>query len=340
MNEVEVIVRDVAERGDAALREWALRLDGAEPARAERGDGLPTESVLALADSVRRWHALQRPPDVTLEVATGVELERRWVPLRSVGIYVPRGLVSTLVMCAVPAQVAGVERIVVMTPPTGSGLVAAAADVLGVDEVWAVGGPQAVAALAYGTDSIRRVDKIVGPGNAYVNEAKLLVAGDVAIDLPAGPSEVVVLAGPDADRHVAELELAAQAEHGPDTVCRIVDVNGDVERAFEEIEALAPEHLVLLGADAEALAPRVRNAGAVFVGQWSAVAAGDYATGGNHVLPTGGWARAVGGLGLESFMKPVTVQRLTREGLAGVRPIVEALAAVEGMPAHAEAMRR
>jgi histidinol dehydrogenase len=337
---VERIVRDVAERGDAALWEWALRLDDAEPARAEPSDGLPAESLLALADSVRRWHELQRPPDVSLEIAPGVELERRWVPLRSVGIYVPRGLVSTLVMCAVPAQVAGVERIVVLTPPAGSGLVAAAADVLGIDAVWAVGGAQAIAALAYGTDSIARVDKIVGPGNAYVNEAKLLVAGDVAIDLPAGPSEVVVLAGSDADRHIAELELAAQAEHGPDTVCRIVDVNGDVERALEEIEALAPEHLVLLGADVEALAPRVRNAGAVFVGPWSAVAAGDYATGGNHVLPTGGWARAVGGLGLESFMKPVTVQRLTRAGLARVRPTVEALAAAEGMPAHAEAMDR
>jgi histidinol dehydrogenase len=340
VNSVERIVRDVHERGDTALWEWALRLDDAEPARAEPSDDLPTEALRALADSVRRWHELQRPPDVSLEIAPGVELERRWVPLRSVGIYVPRGLVSTLVMCAVPAQVAGVERIVVMTPPAGSGLVAAAAGVLGVDEVWAIGGPQAIAALAYGTDSIARVDKIVGPGNAYVNEAKLLVAGDVAIDLPAGPSEVVVLVGPDADRHVAALELAAQAEHGPDTVCRILDVNGDVESALEEIEALAPEHLVLLGADAEALAPRIRNAGAVFVGPWSAVAAGDYATGGNHVLPTGGWARAVGGLGLESFMKPVTVQRLTRAGLARVRPIVEALAAVEGMPAHAEAMRR
>jgi histidinol dehydrogenase len=146
--------------------------------------------------------------------------------------------------------------------------------------------------------------------------------------------------GQEADRQVAELELAAQAEHGPDTICRIVDVNGDVERALAEIETLAPEHLVLLGVDAEALAPRIRNAGAVFVGQWSAVAAGDYATGGNHVLPTGGWARAVGGLGLESFMKPVTVQRLTRSGLDRMRPTVEALATVEGMPAHAEAVHR
>jgi histidinol dehydrogenase len=340
VNEIELIVRDIKDRGEAALREWAFRLDGTEPARAEPGGELPAESLLALADAVRRWHALQRPADVRHEIAPGIELERRWVPLRSVGIYVPRGLVSTLVMCAVPAQVAGVERIVVTTPPAGASLVAAAAELLGVDEVWAVGGPQAIAALAYGTDSIPRVDKIVGPGNAYVNEAKLLVAGDVAIDLPAGPSEVVVLVGADADRHVAELELAAQAEHGPGTVCRIVEMNGDIERALDEIEALAPEHLVLLGADAEALAPRVRNAGAVFVGPWSAVAAGDYATGGNHVLPTGGWARAVGGLGLESFMKPVTVQRLTRAGLERVRPVVEALAAVEGMPAHAEAMNR
>jgi len=340
VSSVERIVRDVHERGDAALREWALRLDDAAPARAVAGNGLPAEALLALADAVRRWHELQRPPDVSLEMSPGIELERRWVPLRSVGIYVPRGLVSTLVMCAVPAQVAGVERIVVMTPPAGSDLVAAAADALGVDEVWAIGGPQAIAALAYGTDSITRVDKIVGPGNRHVNEAKLLVADEVAIDLPAGPSEVVVLAGADADLHVAELELAAQAEHGPDTVCRIVNVNGNVERALEEIEALAPENLVLLGADVEKLAASIRNAGAVFVGPWSAVAAGDYATGGNHVLPTGGWARAVGGLGLESFMKPVTVQRLTRAGLERLRPVVEAFAEIEGMPAHAEAMNR
>jgi histidinol dehydrogenase len=258
------------------------------------------------------------------------------VPLDSVGIYVPRGLVSTLVMCAVPARVAGVERIVVATPPAGAGLVAAAADVLGLGEVRGVGGPQAIAWLAY----VRRVAKIVGPGNAYVNEAKMLVSHEVAIDLPAGPSEVVVLAGTGADARVAELELAAQAEHGPDAVCRVVDADGDLETALATVEALAPEHLVLLGEDAEALAPRVRNAGAVFVGRSSPVAAGDYATGGNHVLPTGGWARSVGGLGLETFLKPVTVQRLTPEGLAAVRPVVEALAAMEQMPAHAAAVQR
>jgi histidinol dehydrogenase len=340
VNDVERIVADVRARGDAALSEWALRLDGALPARAEATEGLPEEAVLALADAVRRWHALQRPADLRQEIAPGVELERRWVPLRSVGVYAPRGLVSTLVMCVVPAQVAGVERIVVTTPPAGAGLVAAAARLLGIAEVWAVGGPPAIAALAYGTESIPRVDKIAGPGNAYVNEAKQLVARDVAIDLPAGPSEVVVLAAPDAEERVAQLELAAQAEHGPGSVCRVVELDGDAEGALAQVEALAPEHLVLLGAEAEALAPRVRDAGAVFVGRWSAVAAGDYATGGNHVLPTGGWARAVGGLGLESFLKPVTVQRLTRDGLARMRPVVEALAAVEGMPAHAEALRR
>jgi len=336
MSDVRTIVEAVRARGEEAMREWALRLDGTEPARAEPEGELPAEALRELADAVRRWHERQRPADIRLAVRPGVELERRWVPLDSVGIYVPRGLVSTLVMCAVPAQIAGVERIVVATPPAGAGVVAAAAELLGLGEVWAVGGPQAIAWLAY----VQRVAKVVGPGNVHVNEAKLLVSREVAIDLPAGPSEVVVLAGTGADAHVAELELAAQAEHGPDTVCRIVNADGDLETALATVEALAPEHLVLLGEDAEALAPRIRNAGAVFVGSSSPVAAGDYATGGNHVLPTGGWARSVGGLGLETFLKPVTVQRLTPEGLAAVRPVVEALATVEQMPAHAAAVRR
>jgi histidinol dehydrogenase len=322
------IVEDVKQRGDDAVREWALQLDGVEPDRARAEGELPCEAVLALADRVRRWHEVQRPADVRLEVEPGVELERRWVPLDSVGVYVPRGLVSTLVMCAVPAQVAGVRRIVVCTPPEGAGLVARAAELLGIDEVWALGGPQAIGYLAY----VARVDKIVGPGGPYVNDAKLAVARDVAIDLPAGPSEVVGLIGEGGDRRLAELELAAQAEHGHEAVCRIVST-------LEEAEAIAPEHLVLLG-DAEAFAPSVRNAGAVFVGDWSPVPSGDLGTGANHVLPTGGWARSVGGLGLETFLKPITVQRLTEDGLARVRPTVEALAAVEGLPAHAAAVQR
>ncbi len=339
MNDVARIVADVRERGDAALREWALRLDGAEPARARPESDLPVAELLELAERVRSWHAAQRPSDVRFEPEAGIELERRWVPLRSVGVYVPRGLVSTLVMCAVPAQVAGVERIAVATPPSGAAVVAAAAEVLGVGEVWALGGPPAIAAFAYGTETIACVDKIVGPGNEFVNEAKLLVSRDVAIDLPAGPSEIVVVAGRSADPRIVELELAAQAEHGAGTVCRVVAVDGDLAAALDEVEELAPEHVVLLG-EAEELAGHIRNAGAIFVGVDSPVAAGDYATGGNHVLPTGGWARALGGLGLETFLKPITVQRLTRTGLERVRPVVEALAALEGMPAHAEAVRR
>lgn len=328
--EVAEIVADVRERGGEAVREWSLRLDGVEPERARPGGDLPADAVLALADRVRRFHEAQRPRDVRVETEPGVELERRWVPLASVGIYVPRNLVSTLVMCAVPAQVAGVGRIVVATPPSGAPLVAAAAELLGLGEVWAVGGAQAIASLAY----VHRVDKIVGPGNAYVNEAKLLVQRDVAIDLPAGPSEVVVVLGRGGDRAVAELELAAQAEHGHEALCTILEDAG-----VEEVDELAPEHVVLLG-DAVALADRIRNAGTIFVGESSPVAAGDYATGGNHVLPTGGWARSTGGLGLETFLKPVTVQRLTPDGLARVRPTVEALAAVEGMRAHAAAVAR
>jgi histidinol dehydrogenase len=336
--EVAEIVADVRARGDEALREWAVRLDGVEPARAEPSGEPPEEALLALADRVRRWHEAQRPPDLRLEVEPGVELERRWVPLGSVGIYIPRGLVSTLVMTAVPAQAAGVERIVVVTPPAGAGLVAAAARLLGIEEVWALGGPHAIAALAYGTETIPRVDKIVGPGNEHVNVAKLLVSRDVAIDLPAGPTEVLVVLGRGGDRRLAELEVAAQAEHGPHALCEILGAD-DLDTALAEVERRAPEHVVLLGA-AEALAPRIRNAGAIFIGEHSPVAAGDLGTGANHVLPTGGWARSTGGLGLETFLKPVTVQRLTDEGLAGVRPTVEALAEAEGLPAHAEAVRR
>ena len=327
---VQEIVEDVRARGDEAVREWALRLDGVEPAIAAPGGQLPVDAVQALASRVERWHEAQRPRDITFSPEPGVELERRWVPLESVGVYVPRGLVSTLVMCAVPARAAGVERIVVVTPPEGAELVAAAAELLGVGEVWALGGAQAIAWLAY----VQRVDKIVGPGNQYVNEAKLLVQRDVAIDLPAGPSEVVVVLGRGGDRRIAELEVAAQAEHGHEALCTILE---DADAA--QVDELAPEHVVLLG-DAAGLAGRIRNAGTIFVGESSPVAAGDLGTGGNHVLPTGRWARSTGGLGIETFLKPITIQRLTAEGLARVRPTVEALAAVEHLPAHAAAVQR
>ena len=341
MSSVAAILEEVRLGGDAALREWAIRLDGVEPARAEPAPGLPEDALLELADAVRRWHEAQRPSDVRLEVRPGVELERRWTPLASVGIYVPRGLVSTLVMCAVPALVAGVDRIAVATPPDGAGLVAAAARLLGIDEVWALGGPPAIAAFAYGTETIPRVDKICGPGGAYVNEAKLLVSREVAIDLPAGPSEVVVLAGQrcGSARRGARARRPGRARPGLALPSRGRRRRcGGSGRGGRRDRAGAPRRprRGCRGARRRGSATRARSSS----GQFSSVAAGDYATGGNHVLPTGGWARAVGGIGLETFLKPVTIQRLTAAGLASVRPTVEALAAAEGMPAHAAAVRR
>jgi len=340
---IEEIVEDVRDRGDAALAEWSRRFDATTsdvPERAVAYGDIPTAAVLAAANAVRIWHAAQRPADLTLEVSPGVTLERRWSPLRSVGIYVPKGLVSSLIMSAVPAQEAGVERIVVCTPPSGSAAVAAAAALLGIDEVWAVGGAQAIAAMAYGTESIAPVDKIFGPGGGAVNTAKLLVSRDVAIDLPAGPSEVVVVADEGFDEEIIAQELAAQMEHGPDSRAYLVRVGDDLEVALAQVEQYAAEHVALLGERAESLAGRIRNAGAVFVGPYSPVPAGDYATGGNHVLPTGGWAKSTGGLGLEAFMKTVTVQRVTKEGLERLAPTIEALADLEGMSAHKATARR
>jgi histidinol dehydrogenase len=340
---IEEVVKDVRERGDAALVEWSQLFDGTtatSPERAVAYGDVPTAAILAAAESVRTWHAAQRPADLMMEVSPGVTLERRWTPLRSVGIYVPKGLVSSLIMGAVPAQVAGVERIVVCTPPSGAPAVAAAAALLGIDEVWAIGGAQAIAAMAYGTESILPVDKIFGPGGGAVNTAKLLVSRDVAIDLPAGPSEIVVVADEGIDEDLIQQEIAAQMEHGPDSRGFVVRVGDDLEVALAEVEGYAAEHVALLGERAESLAGRIRNAGAVFVGPYSPVPAGDYATGANHVLPTGGWSKSTGGLGLEAFMKTVTVQRVTKEGLERLAPVIEALAELEGMPAHKATARR
>ena len=272
-------------------------------------------ALLELADAVERWHELQRPRDIRLEVAPGVELERRWMPLRSVGIYVPRGLVSTLVMCAVPAQAAGVERIVIVTPPEGSGRVARRR------ERSASGRSGRSAARRRSrrsrtdrVDSARRQD--LRARRWYVNEAKLLVARDVAIDLPAGPSEVVVLAGADAEPRVVELELAAQAEHGPESVCRVVDVNGDLEAALVTSRSW---HRSTSCSSATRPKRQLRGSG---MPERSSSARGRRSRpattrpAGITSSRPGGWARAVGGLGLETFLKPITMQRLTAEGLA------------------------
>ena len=363
---VAEIVADVRARGDAALLDWTEKLDGersdlrvpAERLAAARLDDDALAAVRALAAAVEAFCAPQRPPDTSVEAIPGVLAERRFVPLSSVGIYVPGGRAaypSSLVMAAVPAQVAGVERIAVVTPQPAEVTLAAARE-LGITEVYAVGGAQAVAALAYGTETIAPVDKIVGPGNLYVTAAKLLCSTQVAIDLPAGPSEVVVIASGDADPAACAADLLAQAEHGTDSEALLltndaalsgavatlvvgydnvhVETVASLEAALARSEAYAPEHLELLGAGAELLAGRVRNAGTVFVGTSAVV--GDYAAGATHVLPTGGLARGAGGLGLESFLKPLQTVRAT--DLTAARAIALPFARVEGLPLHAAAL--
>ncbi|MBA3475375.1 MAG: histidinol dehydrogenase [Actinobacteria bacterium] len=363
---VAEIVADVRARGDEALLDWSEELDGERPvlrvpperlAEARLDDDVRA-SVRSLAAAVEAFSEVQRPADTSVEAVPGVVAERRWLPLSSVGVYVPGGRAaypSSLVMTAVPARVAGVARIAVVTPRPAEATLAVARE-LGIDEVYAVGGAQAVAALAYGTETIAPVDKIVGPGNRWVTAAKLLVSNAVAIDLPAGPSEVVVLADASADPAQCAADLLAQAEHGPDSEALLLALddgladavaqlvagvdNIHIERFASLDEALArsddyaPEHLELWLADAEAVAARVRNAGTVFV-RTSAVV-GDYASGATHVLPTGGLAKGAGGLGLESFLKPM--QFVRADSLERVREIALPLARVEGLPRHAVAL--
>lgn len=395
--EVADIISAVRAGGDAALRDLTERFDGAtigdlwvapeEIAAAER-DADPA-FLVALDDSiaaVRRFHADQRDSlraERSVRTRRGVVARRRWVPIERLGAYVPGGrapLASSLVMLAVPARLADVDEIIVATPPGRDGRVAApilaAAARIGIDRVLRVGGAQAIAALAYGTESVPMVDRIAGAGSGWVTAAKRAVSVDVAIDLPAGPSEAVVIADGDADVDLVGLDLLAQAEHGPDSVAvlvtdapalldaveaRLPELAGaattgadalatlrrnggavlvaDLAEGLQVSDAIAPEHLSLQCADADALALRVRNAGAVFIGPWSAVAAGDYATGTNHVLPTGGAARVHGAFSVEQLGRWIEIQRVEPGAADGLASTVEQLAGAEGLPLHAASVR-
>jgi histidinol dehydrogenase len=380
--QVRSIIRGVREGGDKALRRYATLWDRLEkgqalrvpPQEIERAwKATPAETRDALkraAANIRRFANWQMPSSWRKKI-TGGELGQMVRPLASVGCYVPGGrypLPSTLLMTAIPAEVAGVERIVVVTPDPQPATLAAAA-LLGIEEVYRCGGAQAIAALAYGTESITRVDKIVGPGNAFVTAAKKLVSFDCAIDMLAGPTEAVVLS----DRGNAEFfasDLVAQAEHDPDAVVVFISTNKDlakdvaqnVERqakgnavvmktvrrnacalvastraqAMEWVNRIAPEHLTV---DDDSVLMAVRNAGSVFVGNYSAQSAGDYAAGPNHVLPTAGAARFRGGLNVADYVKVITVQRFMSEGLREIAPVVTRLAETEGLRAHAESVR-
>lgn len=402
---VRRILAEVRAGGDDALRRCAEAYDGGTPSALRVPPVRCAEALAALSaerrealefarDNIARRHRAQIRREAPVEILPGVSLWREFRPIRRVGLYVPGGraaYASSLLMTAVPARVAGCDELVACSPagPTGepAEAVMAAAALVGVDELYAIGGAHAIAAMAYGTETITPVDKIFGPGGAWANAAKLAVFGTVAIDLPAGPSEIAVWADGAADPDRVAAEIVAQAEHGPDSICFVVlsdsgqddaDLPGLAaqirERAVDRCAALAagpgepgeaaraalaagavvvaandaeavdwleiraPEHLSIQTRDPLSDLRRVRSAGAVFLGPSSAVAAGDYCTGGNHVLPTGGRARGAGGLDLDAFGRWISVQRLTPEGLGSLAPAIATLAEWEGLPAHARSV--
>jgi histidinol dehydrogenase len=390
------ILAEVRAGGDAAVRAVNHRVGGGladgrlvidRPELLGARDRLPRPIRAALETmiaNVWRFAEAQRPATTRTEIGPGIEIERRWTPLARVGAYVPGGAAaypSSLVMCAVPARVAGVATLLVASPAGHGGAVddvlLGVAGLLEVDALIVAGGAQAVGALAFGLpdSGIDPVDKIVGPGNAWVTAAKLEVFGEVGIDLPAGPSEVMVLAdGTAVAAHVAA-DLLSQAEHGPDSpailvtadddfaeavetalatqletaarrsildrslaACGLIVLAPDRSAAIEFADAYAAEHLTVVMADAEDVVARIRNAGSLFVGPYAPESAGDYASGANHVLPTGGLARSSGALSVESFGKFVQVQRIDRTGLESIRSAVGAVAAAEGLDAHRQAV--
>ena len=386
---VAEIIAQVRERGDEALREYASRFDGVELsdlrvseteiAEAEqRVDEALKQAIAVAAGNIERFHAAQTMHPVEVSTMPGVECVQRAVPITNVGLYIPGGnspLFSTVLMLAVPARLAGCKHIVMCTPPGKDGKVNAAilyaARLAGVTEIYKVGGAQAVAAMAYGTQSIPRVSKIFGPGNRFVMEAKMQVSRSaVAIDMPAGPSEVMIIADQDADAEFVASDFLSQAEHGPDSQSillttseslaeRLPGVIDDslnrlprremmlrslshshviVLRDYDEImrfaNEYAPEHLIINTADAERLAERVENAGSVFIGPYSPESAGDYASGTNHTLPTSGYAKAYSGVNLDSFTKKITFQRLSPEGLRSIGSTIEIMAENEDLMAH------
>jgi histidinol dehydrogenase len=388
--------RDIVERvraeGDAALRAYAEEFDDvsvgnldvtdATERAYDRLDEALRDAIEQAAANVEAFHERQVPDDWRADF-DGRELGRRYRPLERVGVYAPGGTAaypSSVLMGVVPAAVADVEHVTLCTPPADDlpDATLAAAHVAGADAVYQVGGAQAVAAMAYGTETVESVDKVVGPGNAYVTAAKAEVRGDVEIDFLAGPSEVCVLADGTADADLVAAELVAQAEHDPNaSVVAVTADEGLAESVVSAVEQQVPEreradvirgalandasgvllarsmseavlfaeeyaaeHLVILADDDEALLDRIDSAGSVFLGEFSPVAAGDYASGPNHVLPTGGAARRFGGLSVDHFLRSTTVQRLDEASLSGLRATLTTLAEAEGLEAHAASVER
>ncbi len=388
---VSDVIAKVRNEGDAALKELTEKFDRVTPESIrvssteieEACARLTPEMKQALEQAysnIAKFHEAQKPQPIKVETQPGVVCEQVTRAINTVGLYIPGGsapLPSTVLMLGVPAQIAGCRKVVLCSPPPIADEILYVANLCKIDEVYNVGGAQAVAAMAYGTESVSKVDKIFGPGNAYVTEAKRQVSNDFrgsAIDMPAGPSEVMVIADETADADFIAADLLSQAEHGPDSQVVLVtpspviadQVTDAVQKQLKELsraniaqQALAssliiiaesitqaiaisnfygPEHLIVQTKNPRELLPLLDNAGSIFLGDWSPESAGDYASGTNHVLPTYGYTKTYSSLGLADFSKRMTVQELTADGLKGLAPTVVTMAEAEGLDAHKRAV--
>lgn len=390
---VKDIIEDVRRNGDSALFRYARVLDGAKletllvseneiNESVQAASGELKDAIAKASENISTFHRAQIVPEVNVETSAGVRCVQRRVPVQKVGLYVPGGsapLFSTVLMLAIPAKIAGCEEITLFTPPAKDGTINQAilyaAKVAGVDKIVKSGGAQAVAAMAYGTESISPVDKIFGPGNRYVAAAKQLVSSRVSIDMFAGPSEVMIIADDSAVPRFVAADLLSQAEHGPDSqvlllttseslaikcreeidrqlaeLSRKRELDGalrnsrivvmeNLEQTVDMANEYAPEHLIIVTENPWGIADKIKAAGSVFIGNYSPESAGDYASGTNHTLPTGGWARSQGGISTDSFCRTITYQELTREGLSNLSRTIETMALAEGLEAHCNAVR-
>lgn len=391
---VSDILNDVRENKDKAVKAYTAKFDKAElddlkvseEEISQAYSNLDDELVKALksaAGNIEKFHKAQIPEEWEMEVIPGITAGQIIRPINSVGCYIPGGRAvypSTILMTVIPAKIAGVERIIACSPPGPDGkiqdAILVAADLSGVDEIYKCGGAQAIAAMAYGTESIEKVEKIVGPGNIFVTAAKKLVYGDVDIEFPAGPSEVLILADESAVPEYIAYDFLSQSEHDPNASCFLVtnsektaqESNELIEKFAKEAERseiieeslsqhghvilcktmdeaidftneYAPEHLIITTNNDKAVLDKIKNAGSIFLGKYSPVAAGDYGSGTNHVLPTGGGAKMYSGLSTETFIKKPTVQTLTKEGIEELSKTVIPIAEYEGFFAHADSIK-
>ena len=380
-DKVRPIIEMVREEGDKALFELTERFDGVKidsikvseeeiDQAYELVDDDLIDSLEIARENIERFHYITMPErDVRIDFGDFI-MGKKFIPIDSAGLYIPGGRASypsTVLMSAVPTNLAGVGNVVACTPPNREGkvntLTLVAMDICGVDEIYRIGGAQAIAAMAYGTETVKKVDKIVGPGNVYVTAAKLLVQKDVAIDMPAGPSEVLVIADDNADPEIVFLECISQLEHDPmaraflittsselaedvgrkiraqiDNFNFRVEVVNSIGEAVDISNRIAPEHLVILTDNHWEVFEKIRHAGSVFLGKFSPVSAGDYASGTNHILPTGGYARMYSGVSVETFMKSLTYQELSKVSLERLADAVINLARAEGLEWHAKSV--